>query len=127
MNSSSRRSKVKDGEGRRQGVGERKDEGSLSEGVPEKRDIGVGVPPELENGVYANFAVVHHTQHEVTIDFCQLGTNPGSPEESPMAKVVSRVHIPPTFVTPLLKAVSENAFRREDALQRLEKGDQDEF
>lgn len=32
-----------------------------------------------ENGVYANFAVVHHTSHEITIDFCQLGTNPTDP------------------------------------------------
>lgn len=98
----------------------------MSEGGPEKQDIGIGVPPELEDGVYANFAVVHRTQHEVTIDFCQLGTSPGPPDEPPMAKVVSRVHIPPTFVTPLLKAVSENAFRREDALQRLGEGDVDE-
>ncbi len=98
----------------------------MSEGGPEKQDIGIGVPPELEDGVYANFAVVHHTQHEVTIDFCQLGTIPTPPDEPPIAKVVSRVHIPPTFVTPFLKAVSENAFIREDALQRLEEGEVDE-
>lgn len=98
----------------------------MSEGVPEKQDIGIGVPPELEDGVYANFAVVHHTQHEVTIDFCQLGTNPGPPDEAPVAKVISRVHIAPSFVTPLLQAISENSFRREDALQRFEEGDADE-
>jgi hypothetical protein len=98
----------------------------LDEGAPEKRNIGIGVPPELEDGVYANFAVVHHTQHEVTIDFCQLGTNPGPPDEPLMAKVVSRVHIPPTFVGPLLQAISENAFRREDAIQQYGEGDPDE-
>ena len=125
MNSSARRLNEEDGEGRRWGIGERKDKSSLSEGAPEGRSIGINVPPELEDGVYANFAVVHHTQHEVTIDFCQLGTNPGTPED-PVAKVVSRVHIPPTFVGPLLRAVSENAFRREDALQRLEEGEADE-
>jgi len=94
----------------------------LDEGAPEKRDIGVGVPPELEDGVYANFAVVHHTPHEVTIDFCQLGTNPGPSNETPLAKVVSRVHIAPTFVGPLLQAISENAFRREDTIQQYEEG-----
>ncbi len=98
----------------------------MSEGVPEEQNIGIGVPPELEDGVYANFAVVHHTQHEVTIDFCQSGTNPGPPDEPVVAKVVSRVHIPPTFVGPLLQAISENAFRREDALQRFEEGETDE-
>ncbi len=97
----------------------------MSEARPEKRDIAIAVPSELEDGVYANFAVVHHTQHEVTIDFCQLGTNPSETGEAPTAKVVSRIHIAPTLVTPLLQAISENAFRREDAIQRL-KGDEHE-
>ena len=30
---------------------------------------------------------------------------------------MARIHIAPTFVTPLLKAISENAFRQEDAIQ----------
>jgi hypothetical protein len=98
----------------------------LSEGVPDKLNIQISVPPEVEDGVYANFAVVHHTQHEVTIDFCQLGTNPGPADEPPTAKVISRVHIAPTFVGPLLQAISENAFRREDAIQLYEEGDTDE-
>jgi hypothetical protein len=126
VDNSGRRRNEEDGEGRRWGVGERKDESRLSEGVPEGQSIGINVPPELEDGVYANFAVVHHTQHEVTIDFRQLGTNPGTPDDPVIVKVVSRVHIPPTFVGPLLQAVSENAFRREDALQKLEEGEADE-
>lgn len=98
----------------------------MSEDVPEKRNIDVSVPAELENGVYANFAIVHHTNHEVTIDFCQLGTNPGPQEEAPVAKVVSRVHIAPSFVGSLLQAISTNAFQREDAIQRLQEGEEDE-
>jgi hypothetical protein len=68
----------------------------------------------------------NHTSHEVTLDFCQLGTNPVPPGETPLAKVVSRIHIAPTFVGPLLQAISENAFRREDAIQKFEEGGTDE-
>ena len=98
----------------------------MAEGVPDKRNLEISVPPEVEDGVYANFAVVHHTQHEVTIDFCQLGTNPGPPGEPPAAKLISRIHIAPSFVGPLLQAISENAFRREDAIQQYEEGDTNE-
>ena len=94
--------------------------------MPDKRNLEINVPLEVEDGVYANFAVVHHTQHEVTIDFCQFGTNPGPSGEPPTAKLISRIHIAPTFVGPLLQAISENAFRREDAIQKLEEGDANE-
>ena len=87
-------------------------------GMPEGQGIGVNVPLELEDGVYSNWAVVHHTQHEVTIDFCQLGTNPVA-EGPPTAKVVSRVHIPVTFVMPLLRAISTNVAQREETLRRF--------
>ena len=98
----------------------------MAEGVPDKRNLEISISPDVEDGVYANFAVVHHTQHEVTIDFCQLGTNPVPSGEPPAVKVVSRIHIAPTFIGPLLQAISENAFRREDVLKMYEKGDRDE-
>ncbi len=84
---------------------------------PEGQNLDIDLPPELENGVYANFAVVHHTPHEITIDFCQLGTTPVSPGETPKAKVVSRVHIAPTFAMPLLQAISTNVGKLEDTLR----------
>lgn len=91
----------------------------MSEGQvpPGGQNIDIDVPQELEDGVYANFAVVHHTQHEITIDFCQLGTSPVSAGESPKAKLISRVHVAPTFAMPLLQAISTNVTRREDALK----------
>ncbi len=91
-------------------------------GAPEGQGIGVNVPPELEDGVYSNWAVVHHTQHEITIDFCQLGTNPVT-EEIPTAKVVSRVHLPLTFVMPLLQAISTNMTQREETLRQFKEGE----
>ena len=83
------------------------------------QEIQIELPPELENGVYANFAIVHHTQHEITIDFCQLGVTPPA-EEGPKAKVVVRVHLAPTFVMPLLQAISTNVTRRDETLRSLD-------
>ena len=94
----------------------------MAEETPEWQNIQIEVPPEIESGVYANWAIVHHTQHEVTIDFCQLGITPAEPGEAPTARVVSRVHIPPTFVMALLQAISTNVARREDTLRQIEEG-----
>jgi hypothetical protein len=95
----------------------------VSEGVPQEPNIEINVPPEVDAGVYANWCVVHHTQHEVTIDFCQLGVNPAMPGQVPTAKVVSRIHIAPTFVMPLLQAISTNVANREDALRQFKEGE----
>ena len=95
----------------------------MTEENPEGLSIDVNVPPELEDGIYANWAAVHHTQHEVTIDFCQLGTNPMAQEGNPVAKVVSRIHIAPTFVMPLLQAISTNVANRDEILRKLEEGE----
>ena len=92
----------------------------MSENEAEGKEIQIDLPGDLESGVYANFAIVHHTQHELTIDFCQLGVTPAGPGENPKAKVVSRVHIAPTFVMPLLQAISTNVARREDRLRQAE-------
>lgn len=91
--------------------------------VPEGQNIDINLPPDLEQGVYANFAAVHHTPHEVTIDFCQLGTNPIQPGETPVANVVARVHIAPTFVMPLLQAISTNLAQRDDTLRQFGEGE----
>ncbi len=99
----------------------------MAEEVPQGQSIQFELPPELANGVYANYALVHHaTEHEITIDFCQIGMTPPAPDGSPTARIVSRIHIAPTFVTPLLQAISTNAFRQEDVLRQLEEGESDE-
>jgi hypothetical protein len=40
----------------------------------------IDVPVEIEDGVYANFLVVHHTEHDFTLDFCQM-----DPQAAPLA------------------------------------------
>jgi hypothetical protein len=94
---------------------------------PQPQQIQFELPMELATGVYANYALVHHsTPHEITIDFCQLSTMPPTPEGISTARIVARIHIAPTFVTPLLQAISENAFRQEDTLKKLGEGKSDD-
>jgi hypothetical protein len=53
----------------------------LGEQEPQGQQIHFELPKELAPGVYANYALVHHsTPHEITIDFCQLSTMPPTPE-----------------------------------------------
>jgi hypothetical protein len=99
----------------------------LAEQGPQGQQIHFELPVEVATGVYANYALVHHsTEHEITIDFCQLSTMPPEPEGKTTARIVARIHIAPTFVTPLLKAISENAFRQEDAIRQSKEGGQNE-
>ena len=102
----------------------------MSEQGPQEENVQYQLPPELASGVYANFAVVHHqTEHDITIDFCQLDTiPPGVPPEAGrqrVLRVVSRVQIARSFVTPLLQAISTNAFQQEDTLKKLGEVDSD--
>jgi hypothetical protein len=84
------------------------------------QEIQVELPSELEVGVYANFALVASGEHDLTIDFCQL--SPAREEgEGPRARVVARVRIAPTFVGPLLQAISSNAFSRDEAIRQAQK------
>lgn len=81
------------------------------------QEIQVELPAELDVGVYANFALVQSGEHDFTIDFCQL-TPPREQGEPPRARVVSRVRIAPSFVGPLLQAISQNAFNRDENIKR---------
>ena len=91
----------------------------MAEEGPQEQNVGYELPPELASGVYANFAVVHHeTEHDIIIDFCQLDTIPPGPGNPRVVRVVSRVHVARSFVTPLLQAISTNAFQQEDTLRK---------
>ena len=99
----------------------------MAEGESQGQQIHFELPVELANGVYANYALVHHsTEHEITLDFCQMSA-PLTPGQPRVARVVARVYIAPSFVTPLLQAISANAFRQEDTFrQTSEEGEEDE-
>ena len=101
--------------------------GHLAEEGPQEQNVQYQLPPELASGVYANFAVVHHeSEHDITIDFCQLDSIPPEAGGQRVIRVVSRVHVARTFITPLLQAISTNAFQQEDTLRKQEEGESNE-
>ncbi|MFL5941721.1 MAG: DUF3467 domain-containing protein [Gaiellaceae bacterium] len=86
--------------------------------MPDGHEINVQLPPELVSGVYANFALVQASEHDFTLDFCQI-TPPTEEGEPPTARVVSRVRIAGSFVDSLLQALSSNAISRDQHIQEM--------
>ena len=61
--------------------------------------------PEQMAGVWANWAVVSHSEHEFTLDFVRMdGTTPAPGR----GIVVARVAVSPLLVTQLIDALSRN-------------------
>ena len=71
-------------------------------GEQESVSLDIKMPNELFGGVWANFAIVSHSQFEFTIDFVRMdyGQNQGL--------VTARVNLSPLFVTQLLDALQTN-------------------
>jgi len=80
--------------------------------------LDVVVPPELQTGVYANFAAVSsQSPHDITLDFIQLVPGGGTP----LPVVVSRLKLSPSFLMPLMQVLSTHLSQHE-ALQRIADG-----
>jgi hypothetical protein len=81
-------------------------------------EIQINVPPELQAGVYANFALVSaQTPHDFNLDFVQLV--PGNPGEPPEAHVVSRIKVAQSFLMPLMQALASHQTIFEEKLREL--------
>lgn len=74
----------------------------------DKTEFNIQVPPECQAGVWANFAVVSHSQYEFTLDFVRLSF--GGPQAG-SGIVVSKVNMSPLFVDQLITALQENQAR----------------
>lgn len=68
----------------------------------EGTQLGLEMPREMFGGVWANFAIVAHSEYEFTIDFIRLDRN------AKRGVVTSRVNLSPLFVTQLLDALQTN-------------------
>jgi len=68
----------------------------------EPNQINIELSEEVAEGVYANLAMIAHSNSEFVIDFIRL--MPGVPK----AKVKSRVVVTPEHAKRLLSALSEN-------------------
>lgn len=71
--------------------------------------INIELPEEVSEGVYANLAMIAHSNSEFVIDFIRL--MPGVPK----AKVKSRVVLTPEHAKRLLIALKDNLDRYEES------------
>lgn len=96
---------------------------------PEKREVHLNVrlPEQLAGGVWSNFALVHHSEHEFTIDFVRLDSASLDAEGQMQGIVVARVGLSPLFVRQLVAALEENWSKyAKKAMPREVYGDEDD-
>lgn len=74
-----------------------------------KPTLQIQLDSDIAQGVYANLAVVNHTDAEFTLDFIYV-----QPQEL-RAKVRSRIIVAPRHAKRLLRALQENVERYEQA------------
>lgn len=88
---------------------------------PQQR-MNISATPEMESGVYADFASLWHTPDIFTLDFGTMTRPPlmvedeiGKPVFDLAARLVARVRIPPKQVFELMKALEQqlSAWERE--------------
>ncbi len=74
--------------------------------MPDGTQLQIRLPPELEAGVWSNFAVVRHSPYEFTLDFIRLDFSDS--QSSRRGVVVQRVNMSPQFVEQLISALTDN-------------------
>lgn len=73
-----------------------------------KNQINIELPEDVAEGVYANLAMISHSESEFVIDFIRMVPN------VPKAKVKSRVILTPQHAKRLLRAMSDNIAKYEN-------------
>ena len=84
----------------------------------EQNQINIELSEEIAEGVYANLAMIAHSNSEFVIDFIRL--MPGVPK----AKVKSRIVITPEHAKRLLNALSDNITKYEETFGPIKKTDE---
>ena len=72
-----------------------------------KNQVNIELPEDVAEGVYANLAIISHSQSEFVVDFVRLVPN------VPKAKVKSRVILTPQHAKRLLAALQDNVVKFE--------------
>ena len=85
---------------------------------PKKNQINIELSEEIAEGVYANLAMIAHSNSEFVIDFIRL--MPGVPK----AKVKSRIVITPEHAKRLLYALKDNIEKYEETFGAIKKTDE---
>jgi hypothetical protein len=91
--------------------------------MTEEVALDITVPPELETGAYANFAVIStQTPHDFTLDFIQV-----MPADQPPARgiVVARLKLAPSFLMPLMQTLSTHLAQYEEQMRQMEQAQEE--
>jgi hypothetical protein len=75
----------------------------------QKKEINIELNDKVAEGVYANFAVIAHSQSEFVVDFVSI--LPGMPK----AQVKSRIILTPEHAKRLLNALQDNVAKYESS------------
>ncbi|TCK66803.1 uncharacterized protein DUF3467 [Winogradskyella wandonensis] len=76
---------------------------------PKQGQINIELDEQVAQGTYSNLAIINHSVSEFVIDFVNI--MPGTPK----SKVKSRIILTPQHAKRLVKALSENVKRFENA------------
>lgn len=86
-----------------------------------EQQINVEISEEMAEGIYANLAMIAHSNSEFILDFIRL--MPGVPK----AKVKSRIILTPEHAKRLLAALKDNIRKFEDSYGDIRHSDEPEF
>jgi hypothetical protein len=78
--------------------------------------MNIEIKEEVADGIYSNLAIVNHSPSEFVVDFVQM--MPGVPK----ARVRSRIILSPQHMKRLVRALSDNVKRYEDAHGQIDEG-----
>lgn len=79
----------------------------MAEEKKPKNQVNIELPEEIAEGVYANLAIISHSQSEFVVDFVRMVPN------VPKAKVKSRVILTPQHAKRLMAALNDNIVKFE--------------
>lgn len=85
------------------------DKKNIDLNIPQDNQINIELSEEIAEGIYANLAMIAHSNSEFVIDFIRL--MPGIPK----AKVKARIVITPEHAKRFLNALQENIDRFEES------------
>lgn len=86
-----------------------------------KNQVNIELPEDVAEGVYANLAIISHSQSEFVVDFIRMVPN------VPKAKVKSRVILTPQHAKRLLAALQDNVVKFEKQFGQINMGPQKSY
>lgn len=74
----------------------------MAEEKKKQKQLNIELSEEISEGIYANLAIISHSQSEFILDFIRMVPN------VPKAKVKSRIILSPQHAKRLMKALGDN-------------------